>query len=464
MKVMDIQRLFAWAVLEDSPSLGTIRRCLEAIPDGPLRQGLCLARGRGRDDYPVSVLWGVAVLTPLLRHASYDACLAEVRRNPTLQRLLGLETDDQIPHHWNLSRFLDVLGHPAHLSAMRGSFDAMVRRLAAVVRDLGHRLAGDATALCARRGDTKRQKAETRLGLPQPAGGRKEYLDAEGKLEKVVEWFGYKLHLLVDVRHELALAYRITEPAVGDNEMIGPLLEQARANLPDGRIESLAYDKAADDAAVHRLLHTARIKPLIENRALWKSEPERMLPGHTGRSNLVYDEAGTLHCYDKVSMPMVRHRMAYIGHELKRGTLKYRCPARHEGWSCPSDAQCNGERRYGLVARIKSELDLRRFPPIPRMTKQFERLYKGRTAVERVNARLKLYWGADDGNVVGARRFHAMVGVVMLVHLALATTLARSGRGMIKTLGGTRYSPIAHALNEAIERERAQELSEIDIV
>ena len=49
------------------------------------------------------------------------------------------------------------------------------------------------------------------------------------------------------------------------------------------------------------------------------------------------------------------------------------------------------------------------------MTKQFERLYKGRTAVERVNARLKLYWGADDGNVVGARRFHAMVGVVMLV-------------------------------------------------
>jgi hypothetical protein len=24
-----------------------------------------------------------------------------------------------------------------------------------------------------------------------------------------------------------------------------------------------------------------------------------------------------------------RHRMAYIGYEPKRGTLKYRCPARH---------------------------------------------------------------------------------------------------------------------------------------
>ena len=455
MRITATQPLFAWATLEDSPSLETARRCLEAIPDAPLLQGLRQARGRGRDDYPVSVLWGVAVLTPLLRHPSYDACLAELRRNPALARLLGVETEAQVPKHWNLSRFLDVLGHPAHLAAMRDSFDAMVRRLAGVVPDLGRRTAGDATALNARRGTAARQRAEAKLGLPQPAGGRKEYLDATGMVERVVVWFGYKLHLLVDVRHELVLAYAITEPAVGDNQMIATLLAQARGNLPEGRIESLAYDKAADDEAVHRLLHKAGIKPVIENRGLWKTEPERMLPGHTGRSNLVYDESGTIHCYDKVSILMVRHRMAYVGHEPGRGTLKYRCPARHEGWSCPSDARCNGDRRYGLVARIKSELDLRRFPPIPRATKQFERLYKGRTAVERVNGRVKLYWGADDANVVGARRFHAMVGVVMLVQLALGTVLAGKGRGTIKTLGGTRLSPIAQALNEQVEPERS---------
>jgi hypothetical protein len=33
-------------------------------------------------------------------------------------------------------------------------------------------------------------------------------------------------------------------------------------------------------------------------------------------------------------------------------------------------------------------------------------------------------WGADDGNVVGSRRFHARVGVVMAVHAAFATLLA----------------------------------------
>ena len=95
--------------------------------------------------------------------------------------------------------------------------------------------------------------------------------------------------------------------------------------------------------------------------------PERTeMERFPGRSNLVYDETGTLHCYDKVSTPVVRHRMAYIGHEEKRGTLKYRCPA-------------------------------------------------------------------------------------------LATTLARSGRGMKKTLGGTRLSPIAQALDDEIEWGRSCE-------
>ena len=69
---------------------------------------------------------------------------------------------------------------------------------------------------------------------------------------------------------------------------------------------------------------------MIQNRHLWKDQTEQMLPGHNGRSNIVYDEAGTVHCYDRSSSPIVRHPMAYIGYEPQRETLKYRCPARHE--------------------------------------------------------------------------------------------------------------------------------------
>lgn len=128
--------------------------------------------------------------------------------------------------------------------------------------------------------------------------------------------------------------------------------------------------------------------------------------------------------------------------------MRYRCPARHEGWQCPSDAPCNAGRDWGLTARLPCELDLRRFPPIPRATKEFERLYKGRTAVERVNARLKIFWGADDGNVTGARRFHALVGAVMLVHVVFAVLLAKAPRWE-GTWGQTRLGPVADALRQA---------------
>jgi hypothetical protein len=103
-----------------------------------------------------------------------------------------------------------------------------------------------------------------------------------------------------------------------------------------------------------------------------------------------------------------------------------------------------------LTVRVKQEVDLRRFPNIPRATKQFERLYAGRTAVERVNGRLKVFWGIDDGQVYGARRFHAHVGAVMVVHLAFATLLAQTGR-YEGSFGKMSLSPIAKALRELIQ-------------
>jgi hypothetical protein len=289
-------------------------------------------------------------------------------------------------------------------------------------------------------------------GLPQASGGRKEYKDDEGKVTKVVEWFGFKLHLVVDVKHEVVLAYEITDTKAGDGETLPVILEQAQTNLPEDRIETLAYDKAADSDDVHTLLSGEGIKPLVQMRSLWQTEPERMLPGHDGSSNVVYDESGTIYCYDKVSEPAVRHNMAYIGYEPERETLKYRCPAKHEGWECPMSKVCNAGKSYGKTVRVDREVDLRRFPSLPRATKKFERMYKGRTSVERVNARLKVFWGVDDGNVTGARRFFTQVGVVLAVHAAFATLLASAPRRE-GTLGKIGLSPIAQALKAKNERE-----------
>jgi Transposase DDE domain/Transposase domain (DUF772) len=450
MKIAVSRPLFAWDALEDSPSLKSIRILLETIPDQTLLESLRLARGKGRDDYPVEVLWGTLLLAIALRHVSTDACIEELKRNPALRLLIGIENEAAVPDSDNMSRFLAKLGEEPYLAHLRAVFDVMVKRLGLAVGDLGKDTAGDSTGLSGRAAMSKKLRAaEAEQKLPQPSGGKKEYKDDDGKVSHVVEWFGYKLHLLVDVKHEVALAYHITDTKAGDNERIPELLEQAKKNLPPKRIKTLAYDKAADDSAVHEFLHEEDIAPIIQNRHFKVDEPEKVLGGRTPL-NIVYDQAGSVFCYDRISKIPVRHPMAYIGHEAERGTLKYRCPARHHDFACPSDAICNGERDYGLTVRVKQEIDLRRFPSIPRATKQFERLYDGRTAVERVNGRLKIFWGIDDGQVYGARRFHGHVGAVMVVHLAFATLLAQTERRE-GTYGKMKLSPIATALRELIQ-------------
>jgi Transposase DDE domain/Transposase domain (DUF772) len=447
--------LFAWDELEDSPSLRTIQDLLAALPDAQLLDSLRTARGKGRDDYPVHTLWGVIVLRAALRHPTTEAVLAELRRNDALRRLIGIPSEDGVPKKWNISRFEDVLGREPHRTLLKGIFNVLIQRLGVAVAELGRDTAGDATALSARRKPAASAGEEIDEGLPQASGGRKEYKDDAGQVTKVIEWFGFKLHLLVDVKNEVVLAYEITDTKAGDGETLPAVLAQAEANLPARRIETLAYDKAADSDEVHRALSRRGIKPLIQIRALWQTDPERMLPGHDGSSNVVYDELGTIYCYDKVSEPPVRHAMSYIGHEPARQTLKYRCPARHEGWECPMSPVCNAGKSYGKTVRVPREVDLRRFPALPRATQKFERMYKGRTAVERVNARLKIFWGVDDGNVTGSRRFVAQVGVVMAVHAAFATLLASAPRRE-GTLGRLGLGPIAkalraHAKAEAIE-------------
>jgi hypothetical protein len=111
---------------------------------------------------------------------------------------------------------------------------------------------------------------------------------------------------------------------------------------------------------------------------------------------------------------------------------------------------CNPGMSYGKTVRVPREIDLRRFPSLPRATKTFKRMYNGRTAVEQVNGRLKLFWGVDDGNLRGSRRFVALAGVVMVVQAAFATLLASPLRRE-GTMGKIGLSPVAQALRAKAE-------------
>jgi hypothetical protein len=163
MNIAITRPLFPWDALEDNPSLLTIRRFLESVPDARLLEDLRRHRGKGRDDYPVRVLWGVLLLTILLRHSGIAACLEDLQRNDGLCQLIGIDGRDNIPKDWSMSRFLDVLGQDPHRSNLEAVFAHMVQRLGVVVPDLGEHTAGDSSALNARRlrQDAKAEPAAT---------------------------------------------------------------------------------------------------------------------------------------------------------------------------------------------------------------------------------------------------------------------------------------------------------------
>ena len=186
MRIHVTEPLFAWDELQDNPSLATLQQLLEAMPDTQLLAQLRRFRGKGRNDYPVEVLWGVLVLRIALRHVTIEACLGELQRNAALRRLIGIPSAAQVPKPWNMSRFMEVLGQPPHVDNLHAVFDVMVQRLGQVVPDLGAATAGDASALNARRprdgrnrdqhaAEQDNQQSQIRYdvhGLPLPAGGR----------------------------------------------------------------------------------------------------------------------------------------------------------------------------------------------------------------------------------------------------------------------------------------------------
>ena len=256
---------------------------------------------------------------------------------------------EDVPGPWNISRFEDVLGQEPHLSEVQNIFNSMVRNWGwpCPIWAKTRRAIPRPCTPAARR--ARKAASGSRRGLPQPSGGKKEYTDDEGKVIKIFEWFGYKLHLLVDVKHEVVLAYQVTTANAADNQSMPDLVEQGQANLPEGRIETLAYDKAADDDK--STIADRRASPGDPEPAAVEGQTEQMLPGHDGTSTSSTTRRARLHCYDCTSQPVVRHQMAYIGYESS-GNAQVPLPGPARGLDLSHDKECNAGKSYGKTVRV----------------------------------------------------------------------------------------------------------------
>ena len=187
------------------------------------------------------------------------------------------------------------------------------------------------------------------------------------------------------------------------------------------RCESLAADRGYDDVKlIGELWEGWEALPIIDIRNCWRDGESTKVAA--GRENIVYDYRGTVSCVCPASG--TQQQMAYAGLERERGTLKYRCPAEHYGSECAGRELCP----IGKAVRIPMEQEPRVFTPLPRHSYKWERLYSGRTAVERVNSRMDNVFGFENHTIRGLLKMRTRCTLALVVMLAMALGRIRAGQ------------------------------------
>jgi hypothetical protein len=400
-------------------------------------------RGRGRNDYPVRAVWNCIVSMKVFGHATISSLIRELKRNGELRCAVGLDPfggASAVPGEHVFSRFFRLLA--GFSDAVEKIFDGLVERLESLLPDFGGAMACDSKAIrsFARRG-SRRANGDGRSELDADVGMKSwEGTTRDGRrVRKQYRWFGFKAHLLVDANYELPVAYEVTRASAGDSPELLKLVEKARGRHPgtvDG-CRSLCADKGYDSAVNNRVLFDRYgIVPVIAIRDMWRDgEPTRLVDPRRA-DNIVYDHKGSVCCICPTTGEM--RDMAYWGYEKQRRCVKYRCPAAAYGLDCKGRRNCGrSHSEYGRTVRVPLDLDRRVFVPLPRSSYAFERRYRKRSSVERINSRLDVSFGFEHHTIRGLRKMKLCLGISLVVMLAMAIGHINAGENdMMRSLIG----------------------------
>jgi len=422
--------------LLEEPEYGDLNRLiwiLEILPAENLIETLDELRKGRRPKNPNRRMWYCMVASMLYTRGQVNPLIAELHRNPTMRQVCHIPCVEAIPSRHAFKRFRGRLER--HKNLLREMFNEMVEALRQVIPELGRVTAADGTGLRTHR----RAKDEAEDG----SYGKKRSVRVkdDGTEEEVtLEWFGFKLHLVVDAETELPLGFRVTRANDSETKHLVPLMKEIKERHPGMELEVVTADKGYDDGKNHERLwegevqgEALRVKAVIPKRTEPNIEEETLLyDDGSDRFDLKLGENGGLECWARVReggkwvdrwLPM-----SPTGFEADRCTQKFRCPAMHEGLHCPRSKECNAGKSYGRVVRVPCKTDWRRIPTIQIGTPKWKRLYRKRTSVERCFGRLKSILGLGDLAVWRKGGVEVQVHLGMMMLLASALWHVNQGR------------------------------------
>lgn len=370
-----------------------------------------LADEQRESEHTARSLWSALIAGVVYRLPSVAELRRHLASNPYLRFVCGINPA-HIPSESTFSRFLGRLVE--HEDLLQACIHDLVCRFAQLAPGFGQRIAVDSTHIHAYARSKNKNSAD-----PDARWGVKGAPEGKGKGKKgqsytkdgKYHWFGYKLHLLVDVVYEIPIAFTVTAANKADTKYFEPLLEErdrllGGVNLELG-IADAGYDSRENCLAVRRRGGV----PIIPLNLRAENSPE-------GITNAL----GTPLCL--IGLPMV-----YWGRD--GNYLKYRCPQVTGKICCLVDHQATNRcslSPYKLVVKLNMDDDPRRYVPIPRQTKKWGRLYRLRGAAERVNSRLKEHLILDELRIRGIAKVRTRLALNVLVMLAIAVGMAERQR------------------------------------
>jgi len=418
MAIIAQKELFRWKEIEELGDLERFVLVIKNLPDEELMNIIEKERGKGRNDYPVRVVWNSILAGIIFGHKTIASMLREMSRNAQLREICGFDIYrglKAIPSAYVYSRFLKLL--LKHYNLVQEIFKKLVNEIMKLLPDFGETLAIDGKAISSfgkrlgkREGDMRGEQ-DANWGVHEYSG-----IDDKGKpWEKIKKWFGFTLHLIVDTKYELPVAFTLTKASKNEMPIAHLLLDRIKENHEEilDRCNYWTSDRGQDDGKMAvKLWDKHKIKPVIGIRNMWQDTDKTRLV--TGTENIVYDWEGKVSCVCFADNTV--REMAYGGFEQDRRTLKYKCPAKHYGISCRGNKTCPVK----TAIRIPLEEDRRIFTPLARSSYKWKRVYDKRTAVERVNSRVDQLLGFENHTIRGIKKMSLRLLVSFCIFLSMA--------------------------------------------
>jgi Transposase DDE domain len=357
------------------PSADSIARLLDSPEIAALCAELDALRWTGRKGYGSRALIGACLVKSVYAIPTWSRTAALIAEHEALREALGAA-----PSVYACYRFATKLR--ANKPALEACFNAMAASLRAELPEYGRDIAIDASDLPAyangQRFLSKNGPERERYSDPDASWGHRSAISTR----KGGGFYGYKISAAVCARTELPVAWRVETARARESSLADDLLQRVRERVQP---ETVALDKGYDVTPVYEACERIGAAPII---------PLRKTPFVKRGDHLA---------------PTCEHgRWTFAGADFKRGASKWRCPT----------GECSPKSVWVKASRLH--------PLIPRETKRWRDLYRGRGAVERAFGRLKHQHGLGPIRMRGLDKVALHADLCILATLASALARARA--------------------------------------